>query len=211
MRNYSPLHIREDTHLQYNPGDTTHTYNQESFFLVASLSIGLKVVRKRLHALHLQQLCTLGPSEEICPPCPHPAKHSCHAGQAGGWHESRCLRGARGSAGTQPRTGSSHLHLHLPEPRTSCWGPPEQHHDAKSKALLLESQSFCSVQPWGVSPNFSGNNFKLSCHGKREMRKAEFMNTLPVCIVLCTETCNYTEAFQGIWQHKKVNCVIKVH
>lgn len=67
MGNYSLLYIREEKYLQYNTGDAIHTYNQESFFSVGSLSVGLKVVRKRLHALHLPQHGTLGASES-CPP-----------------------------------------------------------------------------------------------------------------------------------------------
>lgn len=90
MGSYSLLYIRDEKYLQYNTGDAIHTYNQESFFSVGSLSVGLKAVRKSLHALHLQQHGTLGASG--VPLCtPSPAKHSCHGGGAGGWHESRCL------------------------------------------------------------------------------------------------------------------------
>lgn len=60
----------------------------------------------------------------------------------------------RGSVGAQPWNSSSPLrqHLHLPEPRTSFWDPPEHHHDAKSKTLSYNA---------ALSAVFSHGDFPL--------------------------------------------------
>lgn len=184
-------------HLQFNPGKTIHIYNQDPYPLAWRWW-------ERLHALHLQQLCTLGLSEESCPPCTPPPAAAVRLALA--WMLVP-LEDRGALLGPEPAPAASTNNCIC----QSLGRPPEQHYDAKSKTLLLWSHPLCSLQPWRVSPNFSSNHCKLWCRSERDMRKGEIVNIQPACIVLCTETCNYTEAFQGIWQPKKANCVTKVH